>query len=61
MNVRPTPLWQLDYAPLVRRPSPSSDCAMAAAEWILVVYTVVLLLLAKAYYPQHLQRLLDLL
>ena len=61
MNVRPTPVWQLDYAPPVRRPSPTFDCAMTAADWILVAYTVALLLVAKAYYPQHLQSLLDLL
>jgi hypothetical protein len=34
---------------------------MTVAGWLLVAYTVVLLVLAKAYYPQHLQRLLDLL
>lgn len=49
MNVRSTPLWQLDYAPPERRPSPSFDFAMAATEWILTAYTAVLLLLAKAY------------
>ena len=61
MNVRSTPLWQLNYAPPVRRPSLSFDCAMAAAECVLVAYMVALLLVAKAHYPQHLQRLLDLL
>lgn len=61
MNAPSSPSWQLGYATPVRHACLSFDSAITVAECVLVAYMIVLILVAKAYYPDHLQRLVELL